>query len=180
MKKTIQWLLPALFLVSGAVAFGGDDATQKVSTPMHKTMMFEKHFSDMDTDANNELSPDEFKAQFPGAGDGAFSQLDTDGGGSLSHDEWEAFKAMHKGMGSTGASNYHSTAMPDASAYNSHFPDMDTNGDDQISLQEFQTVFPDDPHSELVFKSIDTDNSGSLDHDEWHAFKQAHGMKHKD
>jgi hypothetical protein len=31
-----------------------------------------------------------------------------------------------------------------------------------------------------VFASIDLNKDGAVDHDEWHDFKAAYGLKHKD
>ena len=33
---------------------------------------------------------------------------------------------------------------------------------------------------EKVYKALDLDNDGSVDYDEWHEFKEAHGLKHKE
>ena len=76
----------------------------------------------------------------------------------------------------SGKASHHATPMPDPQSYNAHFGDMDTSGDEQVDWDEFQTHFP---HAEpKVFEAIDLNQDGVLDHDEWHAFKQAHGLKH--
>lgn len=36
---------------------------------------------------------------------------------------------------------FHSTDMPDPQAFNAHFGDMDTNGDDLVSWEEFEAYF---------------------------------------
>ena len=73
---------------------------------------------------------------------------------------------------------YHSTDMPDPHSYNAHFGDMDTNGDGFVKWEEFAAHFE---NAELkVFEAIDLDRNGSVDHDEWHEFKAAHGLKHHD
>ena len=60
--------------------------------------------------------------------------------------------------------------------YSGHFGDMDKNGDDLVNWEEFKAYFP---HAEKkVFESAGGDGDGEIDHDEWHAFKQAHGLKH--
>lgn len=60
------------------------------------------------------------------------------------------------------------------SAYNVHMGDIDGNGDDALSWDEFQAHFTNTERS--VFDAIDGDGDASLSHDEWHAFKEAHGM----
>lgn len=62
--------------------------------------------------------------------------------------------------------------------FNGHFGDLDTDGNDQLSWEEFKQNFP---HADkATFKKIDTDNNGSIDHDEWHDFKATMGYKHKE
>jgi hypothetical protein len=79
--------------------------------------------------------------------------------------------------GCSGGNTYHKAAVPDPKSYNAHFGDMDTNGDDQVSREEFNAYFPQaDPN---VFQTVDLNADGSLDHDEWHQFKSSHGMKHQ-
>lgn len=142
---------------------------------------FNRHFDDMDTDGNDTLSFDEFKAVFPSTEQKGFNTLDTDKNGALDHDEWHQFKEMHKGMGyHHGKKKHHTKKMPDPSVFNAHFPDMDGDKDDKISPREFKTHFPDRADHDTVFTAIDLDKNGYLDHDEWHEFKSAHGLKHKD
>jgi hypothetical protein len=53
---------------------------------------------------------------------------------------------------------------------------MDTNGDDLVSWEEFESYF--ENTEQKVFDAVDMNQDGSIDHDEWHAFKAAHGLKH--
>ena len=87
---------------------------------------------------------------------------------------------MHKGMGKTHGNRYHAKKLPDPAKFNAHFPDMDKDSNDRVTLEEFKAYFPDAPEQEAVFKAIDLDGKGGLDHDEWHEFKAAHGLKHVD
>ena len=73
---------------------------------------------------------------------------------------------------------HHDTDMPDPQAFNAHFGDMDANGDDLVNWEEFTAHF--DNAEKKVFDAIDLDQNGSIDHDEWHEFKAAHGLKHHD
>jgi hypothetical protein len=42
-----------------------------------------------------------------------------------------------------------------------------------VTWDEFKTRFPDTTRD--VFKAVDGNGDGIIDHDEWHAFKEAHG-----
>ena len=60
----------------------------------------------------------------------------------------------------------------------SRLGDIDTDGDDQLSWEEFKQHFT---HADKdAFKKIDANNDGLIDHDEWHDYKAAHGDKHKE
>ena len=72
---------------------------------------------------------------------------------------------------------YHKSSMPDPAAYNAHFGDMDSNQDGQVTREEFEAHFPQADMS--VFEVIDADKDNSLNHEEWHRFKEAHGLKHQ-
>ena len=53
---------------------------------------------------------------------------------------------------------------------------MDNNGDGRVDRKEFKTQFP--QSNDRVYKALELDGDGGIDHDEWHEFKQDHGMKH--
>ena len=79
-------------------------------------------------------------------------------------------------VGCSSGKKYHGSAMPDPQSFNAHFGDMDTDGDDLVSWDEFSANFQ---HAEeKVFNAIDLNQDGKIDHDEWHEFKAAHGLKH--
>lgn len=141
---------------------------------------FSKHFSDMDTNGDGSLSFEEFKNVFPSTEQKGFNQLDDDQDGVLSHDEWHQFKEMHKGMGKQHKQKYHTKKPSDPSKFNAHFPDMDSDNNDRVTLEEFKSYFPEASEHEDAFNAIDLDGQGELDHDEWHEFKAAHGLKHID
>ena len=78
----------------------------------------------------------------------------------------------------SGKKTFHKGPMPDPKSFNAHFGDMDANGDEMVSWDEFKAHFP---HAEpKVFAAIDLNEDKALDHDEWHKFKAAHGLKHHD
>ncbi|NDV26003.1 hypothetical protein [Desulfovibrio sp. JC010] len=58
--------------------------------------------------------------------------------------------------------------------FNRCFYSMDKNGDDTVSTEEFRTALP---NSAAAFKEADSDKSGTLDHDEWEAFKESKGIE---
>jgi len=62
--------------------------------------------------------------------------------------------------------------------YDGHLGDMDTDGDDELNWKEFKTYFPN--AKEDVFRKIDANNDGLIDHDEWHKFKATQGYEHKE
>ena len=80
-------------------------------------------------------------------------------------------------IGCANQSKHHAREMPDPSGYNAHFGDIDQNGDGVVKWYEFKSYFPD--AAPEVYLELDLDDDGVVDHDEWHQFKEAHGMKHK-
>jgi len=53
---------------------------------------------------------------------------------------------------------------------------MDADGDDLVNREEFKAYFP--KAEPKAFDVIDLNQDGSVDHDEWHEFKEAHGLGH--
>lgn len=79
-------------------------------------------------------------------------------------------------IGCSGKAPYHSRPMPDPGTFNAHFGDIDADGDALVDWGEFKAYFPE--ATDAVFKAIDQDGDSRIDHDEWHRFKEAHGLKH--
>jgi len=52
------------------------------------------------------------------------------------------------------------------------------NKDRKVNWEEFKAYFP--QATPQVFEAIDLNTDKSLDHEEWHKFKAAYGLKHKD
>lgn len=78
--------------------------------------------------------------------------------------------------GCASQSKHHKDNLPDPKSFNAHFPDMDADGDELVSWTEFKVYFP--QAAPEVFQAIDLNSDGNLDHDEWHEFKEAHGLGH--
>jgi Ca2+-binding EF-hand superfamily protein len=49
------------------------------------------------------------------------------------------------------------------------FEEVDTNGDGEISREEARAFFGDEPDFDAEYDNVDTDNSGSVNMDEWEA-----------
>ena len=78
----------------------------------------------------------------------------------------------------TPSHKFHKSDLPDPKSFNAHFGDMDTDGNDMVDWKEFKAFFKDaDPN---VFEALDLNRDKGVDHHEWHAFKEAHGLKHKE
>ena len=78
--------------------------------------------------------------------------------------------------GCAGDARYHKSTLPEPSTFNAHFGDMDTDNDEMLSWEEFKSHFP--QATKEIYQELDLNGDGMVDHDEWHAFKEAHGLKH--
>jgi hypothetical protein len=79
--------------------------------------------------------------------------------------------------GCASKTRHHDADLPDPKGYNAHFGDMDAGADGRVDWQEFKRHFP--AAEPKVFEAVDLNKDGAIDHDEWHAFKEAHGLKHQ-
>lgn len=73
---------------------------------------------------------------------------------------------------------HHKTSMPNPASFNAHFGDMDIDGDDLVNWKELKSYFP--QATPDIFKALDLNADTKVDHDEWHEFKEAHGMRDHD
>ncbi len=79
--------------------------------------------------------------------------------------------------GCAGPKRYHEKPLGDPSGYyGAHFPEMDSSGDGIVTWEEFKTRFPDTNAD--VFRAMDQNGDGGIDHGEWHNFKKAHCPGH--
>lgn len=83
--------------------------------------------------------------------------------------------AFMAACGGTAKKPYHDTPLGDPMQYKAHFGDIDTNGDEMVKWYEFKKYFP--QAEPQVFMALDLNDDAAVDHDEWHAFKESHGMK---
>ena len=72
------------------------------------------------------------------------------------------------------AGRYHKHELPDPESFNAHFGDMDLDGNDLVNWTEFKDRFP--QAEEKEFDALDLNGDGYIDHEEWHKFKEAHGL----
>ena len=59
-----------------------------------------------------------------------------------------------------------------AASADDRFGKMDSDGNGQVSWEEFSKTFP--SMKKLAFETIDKDKSEGISHDEWHAFQAGH------
>ena len=179
MKTMIKHVIGAVFLVclTASISLGGSLCAEKKEDKTGGNMI-KKSFTDLDVNGDGSLSFEEYKTAFPSSEKKAFDFLDSNSDNQLDKEEWQTFTDMHKGMGKYHGKKHHDTDLPEPSDFNAHFGDMDTNEDSQVSSAEFQAYFSDKPKTDTVFSAVDTDQNGMLDHEEWHAFKSAHELKH--
>ena len=85
---------------------------------------------------------------------------------------------IHLTIGCAAKTGHHDQQLPAAEGFNAHFGDMDANGDEVVNWEEFKSYFP--AAEPKVYAALDLDKNGFVDHDEWHEFKEAHGLKHKE
>jgi hypothetical protein len=76
--------------------------------------------------------------------------------------------------GCSGA-RFHEKELPNPTSYQAHFPDIDDDGNESVTWDEFQKYFP--QATTDVFEALDRNQDKAIDHDEWHEFKEAHGLK---
>jgi hypothetical protein len=78
-------------------------------------------------------------------------------------------------VGCSSDTRHHKTSLPDPASFNAHFGDIDVDSDDWVCWDEFKLYFP--KATSDIFNTLDINEDNKLDHDEWHEFKQAHGLK---
>jgi hypothetical protein len=83
--------------------------------------------------------------------------------------------ALLAGCGAASKKPFHDTPLGDPMQYQAHFGDIDTNGDEIVKWYEFKKYFP--QAEPKTFMALDLNDDAAVDHEEWHAFKEAHGMK---
>ncbi len=173
-------------LISGRVSANCGKAHYDSKEYKHIPGLMALHFSDLDTDGDDRISIEEFNSSLTTSGETSFKHLDNDSSSGLDRGEWNAFKVMHTGMGSHHGNHRGKRsknirqAGPDPSAYNAHFEDMDSNDDGVVETKEFSRHFSGYKNNNEFFTTVDLNNDSQIDHGEWHAFKKAHNLGHKE
>lgn len=185
-KAAILGSVLAIVMLGSVYADCNNDHTDSKGYKYISGLM-EVHFSDLDTDDDGQISIEEFGSRFSTSREASFKHLDRDSSLGLDRGEWNAFKVRHTGMGSHHGNHrgnkyekHHPQELPEPSAYNAHFGDMDSSGDGFVDTKEFNTHFRDQKNNDDVFKAMDLNNDSQIDHNEWHAFKKAHNLLQKE
>ena len=175
MKTVYAVLIMAMLGLSPTHALAGSEAGHGAMAGGMDLKKYDVRFRSLDTSGDGALSWEEYNAYFGDPDRKIFDALDTDGNGAVEQKEWHSFKTAHgmAGPRKDGKGKFHQTDLPDPSAYMVHMGDIDKNGDDALSWDEFKDHFPNSDKS--VFDAIDQNQDGSIGHDEWHEFKTAHG-----
>ena len=155
--------------------WAGSDAGHGAMTGGMDLKKYDVRFNSLDASRDGALSWEEYNAHFKDPDRKVFDALDTDGSGAVEQKEWHNFKAAHgmAGPAQGGKGSYHQGELPDPAPYMVHMGDIDKDGDDALSWEEFNGHFPKAEKS--VFEAIDINGDSSISHDEWHEFKTAHG-----
>ncbi len=100
MKKTT--LLKSVLAIAISLSLFADYDTPHAYSKEYKYIpgLMALHFSDLDTDGDDQISIQEFSSRFTTSGKSSFEHLDKDSSQGLDPGEWNAFKVMHTGMGS--------------------------------------------------------------------------------
>ena len=175
MKTIYAVLIMAVLSLSAAGAWAGSDAGHGAMKGGMDLKKYDVKFNSLDTSRDGALSWEEYNAHFADPDRNIFDALDTDSNGAIEQKEWHNFKSAHgmAGPKKDGKGKFHQTDLPDPGAYMVHMGDIDKNGDDALSWDEFKGHFPN--AEKPVFDAIDQNHDGSVSHDEWHEFKTAHG-----
>lgn len=191
MKKVVFYLSLVAIMALSADGFAGSGQggmkgmVHGGGMGMGGMTKFNVPMKDMDANSDGAIGWDEFSKRFEGTDKQVFDIIDSDRNGTLDQPEWHKFKSVHgmgmgKGMGTASGmahkaegSQYHDMTLPDPDKYMIHMPDIDQDGDDALTWKEFNDHFKDPDRK--VYDAIDLDKDGAVTHDEWHAFKAAHG-----
>ncbi|MFP4350519.1 MAG: EF-hand domain-containing protein [Desulfococcaceae bacterium] len=188
MKKVVFYLSLAAVLAVSANGFAGSGKMKGMGhgggMDMAGMAKFNVPVQEMDTDGDGDVTWDDFSKKYEGTDKQVFDVIDTDDDGKLSQSEWDKFKSAHgmgKGKGAMKGKKhhggkYHDADLPDPDKYMVDMPEIDQDGDDKLTWNEFKDKFDDTDRK--VFDAIDLDKDGTVDQEEWHAFTAAHGHAH--
>lgn len=100
MKKAIALVGVLVIVISGTVCADCDKDPSYSKAYKYIPGLMDLHFSDLDTDGDDQISMEEFNPRVTLSGDTSFNHLDKDSNSGLDRGEWNAFKVLHTGMGS--------------------------------------------------------------------------------
>lgn len=154
--------MAVLMLMSqqGGMPFGGDTQGAGNGQPSIADI-----YADMDADGDGKVTEAEFVAARPDdvSEDGAkglFASIDTEGSGSITEEQFADSIKRHGGP-----QGGPPPGGGDAASTDEIYDALDTNKDGVVSEEEFLAAHPADVTDEqaaALFKSIDTDNKGSI------------------
>lgn len=168
-------VIAALLTLPAGGAWAGSGAGHGAVMGGMDLKKYDVRFNSLDVSGDDALSWEEYNVHFKDSDRKIFDALDTDGTGLVERKEWHNFKAAHgmAGPAEGGKGQFHPTELPDPAPYMIHMGEIDKDGDDALTREEFQGRFPDADKS--VYDAIDLNRNASISHDEWHEFKAAHG-----
>jgi len=177
MKILYAVLIAAMLTLTSGEVWADSDTGHGTMAGDMDLKRYDVRFNSLDTSGDGALSWAEYNAHFADKDRNIFDALDTDDSGLVEQKEWHDFKAAHgiAGPKKNGNGRYHQADLPNPAPYMVHMGELDKNGDNILSREEFQNRFP---HSDKsVFDAIDVNQDGSISHGEWIDFKTAHGKR---
>ena len=136
--------------------------------PPSTSDMASKMISDLDTNGDGVISLEEATASGDSNASQAFAALDADGDGSLTTDELStALKQMGPPPGGPppGGGHHRASATSSSDLASQLLSDLDTDGEDGLSLNEVGSALGEDTSSSSLtsgFSSLDSDGDGKL------------------
>ncbi|AOY60621.1 MULTISPECIES: EF-hand domain-containing protein [Desulfococcus] len=178
MKTLYAVLISAMLALTPGGAWAAEsDSGHGAMTGGMDLKKYEIRFNSIDTDGDGALNWSEYNDHFGDKDRKIFDALDTDDSGLVEQKEWHDFKAAHgmAGPQKNGKGRYHQADLPDPAPYMIPIGQIDKNGDNALSREEFQSRFPESDKS--IFDAVDVNQDGSISQGEWHEFKAAHGKE---
>jgi hypothetical protein len=100
MKRVAVLVCVLAIVISGSVFADCDKDHSDSEGYKYIPGLMKLHFSDLDTNGDDQISMKEFSSRLTTSGETSFKQQDRDSSLGLDRGEWNTFKVMHTGMGS--------------------------------------------------------------------------------